>query len=71
MLPKRFVHGINRKILRALPGNLSLKTSVLVGLIIKRSGEQLGGRPPLPFFENQNKFPDFQNKGPDCVDPLS
>ena len=33
---KIFVHGINRKIFRALPGNLSLKTLVLVGLITKR-----------------------------------
>ena len=32
-----------------------------------REGE--GGRPPLPFFENQNKGPDFGKKCPDCVHP--
>ena len=31
-----FVHGINRKIFRAPPSNLSLKTLVIVGLITKR-----------------------------------
>ena len=28
-----------------------------------------GGRPPLPFFENQKKCPDFKKKGPDFVHP--
>ena len=28
-----------------------------------------GGRPPLPFFENQKKCPDFGKKCPDCVHP--
>ena len=32
---EKFVHGINRKIFRAPPGSLSLKTLVLVGLITK------------------------------------
>ena len=26
-------------------------------------------RPPLPFFENKKKCPDFPKKGPDCVHP--
>ena len=36
------------------------------------TGAQLGGegrRSPLPFFENQKKYPDFRKKGPDCVHP--
>ena len=36
------------------------------------SGMQLGVRgvrPPLPFFENQKKCPDFGKKGPNCVHP--
>ena len=28
-----------------------------------------GGRPPLPFFENRKKCPDFGKKGPNCVHP--
>ena len=31
-------------------------------------GEE-GGRPPLPFFENQKKCLDFGKKGPDFVHP--
>ena len=27
------------------------------------------GRPPLPFFENQKKCPDFRKKSPDFVHP--
>ena len=27
------------------------------------------GRPPLPFFENQKKWPDFGKKYPDAVHP--
>ena len=26
-----------------------------------------GGRPPLPFFENRKKCPDFGKKSPNCV----
>ena len=37
------------------------------------AGAQLGvgkeKRPPLPFFENQKKCPDFRKKGPDYVHP--
>ena len=33
---KIFVHGINKTIFRAPPGNSSLKTQVLIGLITKR-----------------------------------
>ena len=36
-----FFHGINRKIFRASPGNLSLKTPVLVRLITKRQIENV------------------------------
>ena len=28
-----------------------------------------GGRPPLPFFENKEKCPDFGKKHPDCGHP--
>ena len=38
-----------------------------------KTGAQQGGegqRPPLPFFENQNKCPHFGKKDPDCVHPL-
>ena len=35
------------------------------------AGTQLGGkeRPPLPFFENRKKCPDFGKKDPNCVHP--
>ena len=36
------------------------------------SGAQLGGeggRPPLPFLENQKKCPGFAKKDPDCCHP--
>ena len=35
-------------------------------------GTQLGGeggRPPLSFFENRKKCPDFGKRGPNCVHP--
>ena len=32
-------------------------------------GWRRGGRPPIPFFENQKRFPDFGKKCPDCVHP--
>ena len=32
-------------------------------------GAQLGGRAPLPFFENQKKCPDFGKKCSDCIHP--
>ena len=34
-----------------------------------KSGVQLGGRLPLPLFENRRKFPDFGKKGSNCVHP--
>ena len=42
-------------------------------ILYRITGAQLGGkrvgRPPLPFFENQKKCPDFAKKDPDCVHP--
>ena len=32
-------------------------------------GEGGEGGPPLPFFENRKKCPDFGKKGPNCVHP--
>ena len=34
-----------------------------------QQGEGGGWRPPLLFFENQKKCPDFRKKGLDCVHP--
>ena len=34
-----------------------------------QQGEGVVWRPPLLFFENKKKCPDFSKKGPDCVHP--
>ena len=38
-------------------------------LVIRRATRGGGGRPPLPFLENQRKCPDFAKKDPDWVHP--
>ena len=38
-----------------------------LGYVNRRTTRGEGGRPPLPFFENQKKWPDFGKKCPDCV----
>ena len=37
--------------------------------LFRRAIKGGGGSPPLPFFENQKKCPDFGKKGPNCVYP--
>ena len=38
------------------------------GAQLERGGGE-GGRPPLPFFENQKQCPDLRKKCSDCVHP--
>ena len=46
---------------------MQIVRSVLTVETLTSSKHGGGGRPPLPFFENQRKCPNFEKKGPDCV----
>ena len=61
----------NRKVVVVCKYVMNTFHSFLANKIPKsNSGAQLGGeRPPLPFFENRKKCPDFGRKGPNCVHP--
>ena len=49
---------------------MAVKLRKQLQILVRRATRSWeGGRPPLPFFENQKKFPDFGKKGPDCVHP--
>ena len=40
---------------------------ILKVCFMRATREGLGSRPPLPFFENRKKHPDFGKEGPDSV----
>ena len=48
---------------------ITQSTYLLLTLQACNKGWGEGGKPPLPFFENQKKCPDFGKTCPDCDHP--
>ena len=65
-----FIHWIFRYLLHLLLPHLQLSffSRTTSAYLLRRAAmEWGGGKPPLPFFENRKKCPDFEKKSPSCV----